>query len=327
MAAHPPLGLEPVPDGAPVAGWAPVVEDAALEALLRPGAVLRRLATGCVWAEGPVWVPADGSVLWSDNPNDRVLRWTPDRTVGVFLEPAEYQNGHTLDLDGSVVACSHGRRRIEWLALDGTVTPIVERYQGKRLNSPNDVVVKSDGSFWFSDPPYGIMSDWEGHAAESEIGASLVFRFDPRGGDISAVADQLDKPNGLAFSPDEAILYVSDTGRSHDEAGAHHIVAFDVVDGRSLANPRVFYEVPGGMADGFRLDVHGNVWTSAHDGIHVVAPDGRRLGRLPVPEVCSNCVFGGPNGDQLFITATSSLYMVEVATRGAVVAPGTATPV
>jgi len=311
------MGLAPAPDGAPVPGWAPVIEDTALEGLLRPGAVLRRLATGCVWAEGPVWVPADGSVLWSDIPNDRVLRWTPDGGVSVFLHPAGFHNGHTLDLDGSIIACSHGRRRVERMAHDGTVTPIVERYRGHRLNSPNDVVVRSDGTIWFSDPPYGILSDWEGHAAESEVGDCLVFRFDPRTDELTAVADQLDKPNGLAFSPDEAILYVSDTGASHDPDGNRHILAFDVVAGRHLANPRVFYVVTGGMADGFRVDIHGNVWTSAHDGIHVIAPDGRRLGGLPVPEVVSNCVFGGPRGDRLFITATGSLYAIDVATRGA----------
>jgi gluconolactonase len=320
MSHHPPLGLVPVPDGAPVPGWVPVIEDPAFETLLRPGATLHRLATGCVWSEGPVWLPADGSVLWSDIPNDRVLRWAPDGAVDVFLHPAEFHNGHTLDLDGSVVACSHGRRRIERLAPDGTVTPIVGRYQGHRLNSPNDVVVTRDGTIWFSDPPYGILSDVEGHAAESEIGACLVFRFDRRDGRLTAVADQLDKPNGLAFSPDESVLYVSDTGASHDPDGNHHILAFDVLDGRDLANPRVFYVVPGGIADGFRVDVHGNVWTSAHDGIHVVAPDGRRLGRLPVPEVVANCVFGGPRGDRLFITATTSLYMVDVGTQGATAA-------
>lgn len=319
MAAHPPLGLDPVADGAPVPGWVPVLEDAALEALLRPDAVLHRLATGCVWAEGPVWLPNDGSVLWSDIPNDRVLRWMPDGAVSVALRPAEFQNGHTLDLDGSVIACSHGRRRLERLASDGKVTAIVDRYQGRRLNSPNDVVVRSDGTIWFSDPTYGIISDWEGHRADPEIESRHVFRFDPRTGDLRALTAALDQPNGLAFSPDESVLYVSDTS---DERRAAHgggtIMRFEVVDGSELAAPRTFYLVPDGVSDGFRVDVHGNVWTSADDGIHVVAPDGRRLGRLPVPERVSNCVFGGPEGDRLFVTATTSLYVVDVATRGAV---------
>ena len=311
---------EPIADGAPVAGWAPVIEDPAMLALLRPGAVLRRLATGATWAEGPVWLPADGSVVWSDVVGDRLLRWYPDGTVSVFLDPAEFENGHTLDHDGSIVACSHGHRRLEHLALDGTLTPIVDRYRGMRFNSPNDVVVKSDGTIWFSDPPYGITSDREGHAAPSEIGDNLVFRFDTRTDELTAVTDWVEEPNGLAFSPDETVLYVADTSAAPNGDGGdhHHIAAFDVVDGRALANPRVFYTVDVGLADGFRVDVAGNVWTSAGDGIHVVAPDGRRLGRLPVPEVTSNCVFAGPDLDRLFITASTSLYVLDVAARGVV---------
>lgn len=328
MTGHPPLGLPPATDGAPVAGWAPVIEDPAFAPLLRPGATLHRLATGAVWSEGPVWLPVDGSVLWSDIPNDRVLRWHPAEGVSIFLAPAEYQNGHTLDRDGSIIACSHGRRRIERMALDGTLTSIVDRYQGKRLDSPNDVIVASDGAIWFTDPPYGILSDWEGHQAESEIGDCLVFRYDPRTRELTAMTDQVDHPNGLAFSPDESILYISDTSpRGHTETGdAFPIVAFDVVDGRTLERPRTFYTCTTGAADGFRVDVDGNVWTSAGDGIHVVAPDGRRLGRLPVPEPTANCVFGGPDGDRLFITATSSLYAIDVATRGAVRPRGVVVP-
>jgi gluconolactonase len=314
------LHTDPVADGNPVQGWAPVVDDPALEALLRPGAALHRLATGAIWSEGPVWLPGDGSVIWSDIPNDRLLRWHPDGRVSVFLEPAEFENGHTLDHDGSVLACSHGHRRLERLALDGTLTPVVERYLGKRFNSPNDVIVKSDGTIWFTDPPYGIASDYEGHQAESEIGDCLVFRFDPRTGELDALTALVEEPNGLAFSPDESVLYVSDTSAASrdDGGGNHHIVAFDVVGGRALASMRVFYVVDDGLADGFRVDVAGNVWTSAQDGIHVVTPDGRRLGRLPVPERTSNCVFGGPNGDRLFITASTSLYVIDVATTGAV---------
>jgi gluconolactonase len=314
------LRSEPVADGAPVAGWAPLVDDRALESLLRPGAVLHRLATGAIWSEGPVWLPQDGSVMWSDIPNDRLLRWHPEGRVSVFLEPAEFENGHTLDHGGSIIACSHGNRRIERVALDGTLTPIVDRYLGKRLNSPNDVIVQSNGTIWFSDPPYGIASDREGHQADSEIGDCLIFRFDPRTGELEAATAWMEEPNGLAFSPDESILYVSDTSAAlrDDGGGNHHIVAFDVLDGRMLANPRVFYVMDEGLADGFRVDTEGNVWTSAEDGIHVIAPDGRRLGRLPVPERTSNCVFGGPGGDHLFITASTSLYAIDLATRGAV---------
>lgn len=313
---HPPLGLEPVADGAPIEGWGPVIDDPAFASLLRPGAVMHRLATGCVWAEGPVWLPQDGSVLWSDIPNDRLLRWYPDGRVAVAVPHVDFQNGHTLDLDGSIVACSHGRRRIERLSLDGTVTPIVDRYAGRRLNSPNDVVVRSDGTIWFSDPTYGIISDWEGHQAEPEIDARHVYRFDPRTGELTALTAALDQPNGLAFSPDETVLYVSDTSDATKAAhGGGPITRFEVVDGRTLASPSVFYVVPDGVSDGFRVDAAGNVWTSADDGIHVVAPDGRRLGRLPLPERASNCVFGGLAGDRLFITATTSLYAIDVATR------------
>jgi gluconolactonase len=311
--------VEP-PVGDLVAGWSAIADDPAFHRLLRPGAALVRLATGAIWAEGPVWLPGDGSVLWSDIPNDRVLRWHPDGRTETFLDPAEYQNGHTLDLDGSVLACSHGRRRIERVALDGTLTPIVERYGDARLNSPNDLVVRSDGTIWFTDPPFGIISDREGHQAESEIGDSLVFRFDPATSQLDVATDWVDAPNGLAFSPDESILYVADTASAlpDDTSGNHHIVAFDVVGGRRLADPRVFYVVEGGFPDGFRVDVDGNVWTSAHDGIHVLAPSGRRLGRIPIPEPTSNCVFGGPDGDRLFITASTSLYAIDVAIGGAV---------
>ena len=227
--------VEPVADGAAIPGWAPVIEDPALAALLRPGAVLHRLATGATWAEGPVWVPQDGSVVWSDVVGNRVLRWDPDGRVSVLLADAEFENGHTLDHDGSIMACSHGHRRIERLGLDGTLSPIVDRYQGRRFNSPNDVVVKSDGTIWFTDPPYGITSNREGHQADSEIGDCLVFRFDPRTGELDAVTDWVDEPNGLAFSPDETVLYVSDTSHaSHDDGGGnHHIAAFDVVGGRT----------------------------------------------------------------------------------------------
>ena len=314
---------ESQPVGEVIPGASSIADDPAFDRLVRAEAPLVRLATGAIWAEGPVWLPADGSVLWSDIPNDRVLRWHPDGTNETFLEPAEYENGHTLDLDGSVLACSHGRRRVERLALDGTVTAVVDRYRGARLNSPNDLVVRSDGTIWFTDPPFGIISDWEGHRADSEIGDSLVFRFDPATGELGVVSDWVEAPNGLAFSPDESILYVADTASALPDGGDanHHIVAFDVIDGRRLADPRAFYVVDGGFPDGFRVDVEGNVWTSAHDGIHVVTPHGRRLGRIPIPEPTSNLVFGGPDGDRLFITASSSLYAIDVATRGAVEAP------
>ncbi len=306
----------------PVAGWAPVIEDRGFSTLLRPGAVLHRIATGGTWFEGPVWLPDSGSLLWSDVVGNRLHRWHQDTGQAVFLERSEHQNGHTLDLDGSILACCHGRRRVERVGRDGSITAVVERWKGLRLNSPNDLVVKSDGTIWFTDPPYGIVMPGEGHPGVSEIGDNLVFRFDPATRDLDPVTDWVQAPNGLAFSPDESILYVADSAGATpgDTTGNRHIVAFDVVDGRRLARPRVFYSMSAGAAegvpDGLRVDVDGNVWTSARDGIHVVAADGRRLGKLPVPEATSNCAFGGPDGDRLFITASSSVYALDVATRG-----------
>jgi gluconolactonase len=308
--------------GVPVAGWEPVAEDPGLEPLLRPGAVLHRLATGGIWFEGPVWLPDSGAVVWSDIPNDRLLRWHPDDGMTVFVQGAEFQNGHTLDYDGSILACSHGRRRIERIGMDGTSSLVVDRWQGRRFNSPNDLVVRSDGTIWFSDPPYGIVLPREGHPGTSEVGDNLVWRFDPSTGEVDAATDWVEVPNGLAFSPDESVLYVADSAATlpSDTTGNRQIVAFDVVDGRRLANPRVFYALTEaeGVPDGLRVDILGNVWTSAEDGLHVVAPDGRRLGRVPVPERTSNCVFGGPGLDRLYITASSSLYALDVATRGCV---------
>jgi gluconolactonase len=303
-----------------VADWQPVIEDPAFEALLRPRARLERIATGGTWFEGPVWLPS-GELIWSDVVGNRLHRWRPGEGPSVFLEGSEHQNGHALDLDGSILACCHGRRRVERLALDGTVTPVVERWRGLRFNSPNDVIVRSDRTIWFTDPPYGIVMPGEGHPGMSEIGDNLVFRFDPATGDLDPVTDWVEAPNGLAFSQDESILYVADSAGATpgDLTGNRQLVAFDVVDGRTLANPRVFYplDAEDGVPDGLRVDVDGNVWTSTRHGIHVVTPGGSRLGRLPVPEDTANCVFGGPGGDRLFITASTSIYVLDVATRGA----------
>jgi len=315
------LDRQPSPGGSPVEGWSARPMDPRFAGLVPPDARLLHLATGATWSEGPVWLPDSGTVVWSDIPGNRLLRWSPDGTVDVFLAPSEFQNGHTLDHDGSILACSHGNRRIERVGLDGTVTTVVDRYGTARLNSPNDLVVKSDGTIWFSDPPYGIIQPHEGHPGEREYGDDVVFRYDPATGGIEVATDWVEEPNGLAFSPDESILYVADTSAAlrTDGTGNRHIVAFDVVDGRRLANPRVLYALaPGdGLADGFRVDGRGNIWTSAEDGIHVVAPDGTELGRVPVPERVSNCVFGGEDGTRLFITAGTSLYAIDVAVRGA----------
>jgi gluconolactonase len=277
---------------------------------------VEKLRGGMLWAEGPVYFADGDYLLWSDIPNDRMLQWTEGLGVRVFRRPANNSNGNTRDREGRLVTCEHGARRVTRTECDGSITVLADRYQGKRLNSPNDVVVKSDGSIWFTDPPYGILSDYEGHKAESEIGACNVYRIDAKSGAVSVVADDFDKPNGIAFSPDESSLYVADTGASHDPNGAHHIRAFDVVGGKKLAKGRVFAEISPGLADGFRLDTDGNVWTSAGDGVHCYSPAGELLGKVLVPEVVSNVCFGGPKRNRLFITATTSLYAVYLAQTG-----------
>lgn len=278
---------------------------------------IEQLYTGCLWAEGPAYMAAADQVVWSDIPNNRMMRWVPEVGVGPFRRPSNYVNGNTVDLQGRLVSCEHGGRRVVRLEHDGSLTVLASHYQGKRLNSPNDVVVKSDGSIWFSDPDYGINTNYEGYQAETEIGACNVYRIDPSNGDVTIVASDFERPNGLAFSPNEDKLYISDTGLSHREGGPRHIRVFDVVDGKTLQNGRVFAVIDNGMSDGFRLDEQGNVWTSAGDGVHCFAPDGTLLGKILIPEVVSNLVFGGPRNNRLFITATKSLYAVYVGVNGA----------
>ncbi|MFE5506730.1 SMP-30/gluconolactonase/LRE family protein [Amycolatopsis japonica] len=268
---------------------------------------MRRLHTGCRWTEGPAYFPAGRYLVFSDIPNDRVLRW--DETtgaVGVFREPAGFHNGHTVDRQGRLVSCEQGNRRVTRTEHDGTTTVLAETYQGKRFNSPNDVVESSDGAIWFTDPSYGIDSDYEGHQAESEIGACHVYRVDPVDGSVRIVADDFSRPNGLAFSLDESLLYIADTRQNPS-----HIRVFSVDDGR-LSGGEVFATSDAGGFDGIRLDAAGRVWAAAHDGLHCFAPDGTRIGKLRVPEVCSNLTFGGPRRNDLFITASSSVYTLRV---------------
>lgn len=297
-----------------------VVLDPRFGPMIQGNARLERLHTGMRWAEGPVYFSDAGHLLWSDIPNNRIMRWSEDVTGGgsvtVYRQPSNYTNGHTRDREGRLISCEHGGRRVSRTELDGTITVLADRYEGKRLNSPNDVVVKSDGSVWFTDPPYGILSDYEGHKADSEIGHNNVYRIDPSGALTIATSD-FDKPNGLAFSPDEKILYIADTGGSHTPNGPHHIRAMDVDESGRLSGGRVFAEISPGLADGFRLDEEGNVWTSAGDGVHCYAPDGTPLGKILVPEVVSNVCFGGFKRNRLFITATTSLYSVYVSVNGA----------
>ncbi|MFF5289894.1 SMP-30/gluconolactonase/LRE family protein [Paractinoplanes globisporus] len=281
--------------------------------LVSPGATVERLGGGATWSEGPLWLPGEDAVIWSDIPGNRILRWSA-ATGGVTVDRTgvEFTNGRTFDREGRIVTCSHGRRAIE---RDGRV--LVDHYGPSLLNSPNDVVVASDGAIWFTDPPYGIVQPAEGYPGELEYGACYVFRFDPATGDLTPVVLDMEEPNGLAFSPDESLLYVADTSAALHEDGKHWIRVYDVVDGRGCANGRLFAEVSPGVPDGFRVDEHGNVWTSSADSVQVYAPDGRHLGKIPVPEVVANVCFGGPDGDTLFIAATTSLYRLQTSTRSA----------
>lgn len=271
---------------------------------------LERLHTGSRWTEGPVWVPAGRYLVWSDIPGDRLLRW--DETtgaVGVFRYPSGNANGHTLDRQGRLVSCEHGNRRVTRTEHDGSITVLAERFEGRRLNSPNDVVVKSDDSIWFTDPTYGITSHYEGHKSESEVGACHLYRISEPGAETSLAADGFVQPNGLAFSLDEEILYVSDSA-------CGHIRSFAVAPDGSLSGGGVFATCTAGIFDGFRLDDEGRIWASAGDGVHCYDPDGTLLGKLQVPEVVSNVAFGGSRRNQLFITATTSLYSVHLGVRG-----------
>ena len=272
---------------------------------------IERLHGGCRWAEGPVYIPAGRYLLWSDIPNDRILRWDETTgSVGVFRQPAGYANGGTLDRAGRLVTCEHGNRRVTRTEHDGSVTVIADRYQGKRFNSPNDVVVRSDGSIWFTDPSYGIDSDYEGHRADSEIGGCHVYQVDPGTGAVRVVADDFVRPNGLAFSLDERRLYISDSR-------VNHLRVFDVADDGALSGGAVFATCTVGVFDGFRLDQAGRIWTSAGDGVHCYDPDGTLIGKLRVPETVANVVFGGQRRNHLFICATTSVYAILLSVTGA----------
>jgi gluconolactonase len=269
----------------------------------------------CRWTEGPVWFEDGGYLVWSDIPNNRLLRWVPDLGVSAFRAPSNYINGNTRDRQGRLVSCSHGARAILRTEPDGTITTLVSHHQGKRLNSPNDVVVKSDGSIWFTDPTYGIMSDYEGHRADPEQAGCYVYRFDPADASLTVVCDSFTKPNGLAFSPDETILYIAESGKSHDPDCPVVIRACDVTGDR-LTNERVFAEFETGMPDGLRVDISGNIWTSAGPAINCYDPSGTLLGRIRAPQMVSNLTFGGAKRNRLFFTCTNAVYSVFLATSG-----------
>jgi gluconolactonase len=280
---------------------------------------LEQLYTGCRWAEGPAWFAAGRYLVWSDIPNDRMLRWDEtDGSVSVFRQPAMNSNGHAVDPQGRLVSCEHRGRCVSRTEHDGTRTVLASHFEGKRFNSPNDVVVKADGSIWFSDPSYGIDSDYEGDAAPSEIGDRCVYRIEADGSAVARVAAGLVQPNGLAFSPDERWLYVADTGATHVADGPRHIRRFRVEPGgRGLSGGEVFAQCGEGLFDGLRVDAKGNLWTSAGDGVHCYTQEGELIGKIRVPEVVANVCFGGPKLNRLFICATTSLYSVYLNTRAA----------
>lgn len=282
-----------------------------------PNAGVQKLYTGTLWSEGPVYFADGDFLLWSDIPNNRLLRYVPELGVSVFRQPSNFSNGNTRDREGRLVTCEHGTRRVTRTEPDGSVTVLADSYKGKRLNSPNDVVVKSDGTIWFTDPPYGILCDYEGYRSPPEQERCQVFRLDPAAATLDVVADDFVAPNGIAFSPDETLLYVSDTGISHDEKGPHHIRVFEVAGGKRLTRGRVFAEIQDGAADGFRLDTDGCVWTSAGGKVECYAPDGTLIGRINIGETVSNVAFGGRRRNRLFVTATTGLYAVYTARNGA----------
>ena len=310
----------------------PQLLDPRAQTLIDPGAVLERLGTGTTWAEGPVWVPSLDALLYSDIPGDRIMRWDAAGGLRVHADGVEFTNGRTLDREGRVIACSHGRRAVERVEHDGSTTVLVASYAGKRFNSPNDVVVASDGAIWFTDPAYGITVEVEGHEGVREYGDNWVFRLDPLTRELRPVITDVEEPNGLAFSPDESLLYVADTSAAPVPAGGTHrlIRVYDVLTGTNggrgpgvapsgpvTKNGRVFAEMDRGLADGFRVDVDGNVWTSNGDAISVFTPDGTRLLDLVVGEVVANVCFGGADGSELFVAASTSLYRIPTRTRGA----------
>ncbi|GAA5048721.1 gluconolactonase [Thermocatellispora tengchongensis] len=271
---------------------------------------VEKLYEGCRWAEGPAYFPAHRYLVWSDIPNDRMLRW--DETtgqVGVFRSPAGYTNGNTVDRQGRLISCEHGNRRVTRTEHDGSITVIADRWQGKRLNSPNDVVEKSDGSIWFTDPSYGIDSDYEGHRADSEIGGCHVYRADPVTGEVRRVADDFDRPNGLAFSLDERHLYIADSGVAL-------IRRLKVTEEGTLQDDGEFARCTSGGFDGLRLDGAGRIWAAAGDGVHCYDPDGTLIGKILIPETVSNLTFGGPKRNRLFVTATSSIYSLFLTVTG-----------
>jgi gluconolactonase len=286
-------------------------------AMVLPNAPVEILAEGFRWLEGPVWFADHACLYVSDIPNDRILRWAEDCGICVFRRPSGFANGHARDRQGRLIGCSHQNRYITRTELDGTLTVLASHFDGKRLNSPNDIVCKSDGSIWFSDPLYGINTDYEGGKQDSELPATL-YRLDPASGELTVAASDFEGPNGLAFSPDESVLYVSESGRQFDLEPRQYIRRFNVEADGQLSGGERFYKVDPGFADGFCVDELGNLWSSAADGVHCISPEGELLGKILTGCVVSNLAFGGRNRSRLFICASQRLIAVYTNVRGCV---------
>lgn len=292
------------------------IYDDRMRPLIHPGASLQKLTDGAVHSEGPIYCREDDSIIWSDDHGNRLLRWSASDGLSVLRDPSDYQNGNDHDLEGRLVSCSSGLRAIIRQEQDGRWQVLCDRYQGKRLNSPNDLIVKRDGTIWFTDPPYGITEPNQGYGGEQEQPGSYVYRFDPATGEIDAVITDMLRPNGLAFNPDEQLLYVSDSSAFNLSDGYHHVRVYEVVDGQNAINGRVFAVIDPGQPDGLRVDEHGNVFISSEDSVQVYAPDGTHLGKILVPETVANLTFGGKNRDRLIIAAGHSLYTIDLNTKG-----------
>ena len=310
----------------------PTVLDPRGAGLVPPGGRLERLGTGSTWAEGPVWLPQEDALIFSDIPGNRILRWDEAGGLRVERKGVEFTNGRTLDREGRVLACSHGRRAVERTEPDGTTTVLVDSYAGARLNSPNDLVVAADGAVWFTDPPYGISVEVEGHEGVREYGDNWVFRFDPATGEVRPVVTDVEEPNGLAFSPDESLLYVADTSAAAVPGGGSNqlIRVYDVRTGTGggrgpgavpggpvVKNGRLFATADRGLADGFRVDTGGNVWTSNGDAVTVFSPEGTRLLEVVVGEVVANLCFGGPDGTDVYVVASTGVHRLRTRATGA----------
>mgnify|MGYP001173090016 FL=1 len=274
-----------------------------------------KIHSGMKWAEGPCYIKSHKKLYFSDIPNNHLLSWDGSN-VKIEKDPSNFINGNTEDLEGNLISCSHGGRCIYKTDINGNTTTLVDKYLDKKLNSPNDVVVKSDGSIWFTDPPYGILSDYEGYKGDMEYGACYVFRYDPKENNLEVVSKDFLKPNGIAFSVNEDKIYIADSGGSHDVNAPNQIMVYDIVENKILKNGKVFHKFNPFFADGFRVDKDDNVWTSAGKGIKCFNPQGEVIGQLLLPDLVANLTFGGENNNILYVTSSSNLYSMELNQQG-----------